>query len=447
MTLRGSTPARRTLVVAGVFIVLVATGTVIGTGLAGSSIYEDLGLMLEVFQLVSRNYVDEVSDDVLLEGAIEGLLQSADGEAVYSAAPPATPPISELIGTGDEPPGVGIVLGSVRSKEEHEPEIVVLAVLPSSPAATAGIRPGDRLVKVGEDFAVGISVEQAYEMLHGEVGTTVDVSTYRSVTSEVAEHELVRGKLPALTRVEGRVLPKGVCYLRVRRIDEHTVMLVRERLMAWGLAEGAAAAKPETLKPVSSGVAPKLSGVVIDLRGTAVGEMDAALALADLMVPDGAELSRVIDRKKAVMARTVAADGVRLVNGALVEVLVDTGTSSAAELFAAALKESATAGLRVEVLGDKTFGHALKRSRIALADGGSVTVATGEYIVGGGKALNGTGLEPDGGVDGAGEAAPDTIQAAAGDAEKGAEAEISDALLAMAEQRVADTTAAAQEKQ
>ena len=242
----------------------------------------------------------------------------------------------------------------------------VIAARDGSSAAKAGLRTGDYIRSIGDNSTRNMSVFEGMRLLRGAPGTKVKLTVMRGGAAEPHVIELAREAAPAAD-VNGRMESGGVGYLRVASIGAKT----------------ADAAKSQAGDLVKNGA----STIVVDVRRTSGGSPENGLALARVFVGQGTLAMR---EARGSARETIAA---RTSDGAIsqpVIILIDNGTSGAAELFAAAL----SGNKRAELIGERTIGRAAEQRLIKLPDGTGLWLTTTRYLIPDGSALHEKGLEP-----------------------------------------------------
>ena len=306
----------------------------------------------EVRNLVGAQWVDEPDDDVLLEGALRGLVGALDRYSRYAPSVPGD--FGEL----------GVVV------EVQGGSVEVVAALEGGPAWGAGIQAGDRIVGIDGVPARFDDATTAAEALAGAPGTHVTLQLAREEGAEegveevVVERALVRW--PSVEEV--RELEDGVAVVRLAGFASGSAQEVRDALAALG----------------------ELRGLVLDVRGNPGGSLRDAVGVCDLFV----EAGRVVVEARARSPGSSRAHRTRLppVFGGALAVLVDRGSASASEVVAGALQ----AWGRALVVGEPTFGKGSVQTGFPVGHGrATVWVTTQRFATPEGVAIEGVGVEPD----------------------------------------------------
>jgi carboxyl-terminal processing protease len=296
-----------------------------------------------------------------MTGAMHGLADSLDPDSAFLSAAE----VRQVESNAALPPGdVGIDL-------TRQYYLRVIATRDGSPAAKAGIRTGDYVRVIGEKPTREMSVFQGMRLLRGAPGSKVKLTIIRGSTTDPHEVELTREATPS-TEVSSRIAAPGVGYVRVAAIGLRTADQV----------------KKEIAELTKSGA----SKLVVDVRRTSGGSLDGGLALARLFVPKG---TLAIKETRGAERETVAASSGDGSVNLPASLLIDTGTSGAAELFASAL----AGNKRADLIGEHTIGRAALQKLIKLPDGTGLWLTTTKFLTPDGTPLHEKGLEPTVAVD------------------------------------------------
>jgi carboxyl-terminal processing protease len=342
-------------------IAFAIVGGLLGKVMAREESYQYLKVFDDVVSLVTSNYVEDVNVDKVMKGAMHGLADGLDPESAYLTAEQVKQIES---GTPLPPGGVGLDL-------TRQYYLRVIAARDNSPAAKAGLRTGDYIRAINDVPTRDMSVWEGTRALRGATGSKVTLTVIRGNAADPHVVELVREADPSPT-VTGRGVGQGVGYVRVAAIGANTVSQL----------------KSQVAELTKNGA----SKLIVDLRRTTVGSYDHGLALARLFVAKGTLALR--ESKSGVRETIVAEAGDGAITLPLV-VLVDTGTSGAAELFASALLGND----RAELVGEHTIGRAAEQKLIKLPDGAGLWLSTTRYLTPAGAQLHEKGLEPTVAVD------------------------------------------------
>jgi carboxyl-terminal processing protease len=327
---------------------------------------EAAGLSAEAAELIEDNYFREVPEDQLagsaLHGMVRGLRQRYRDRFSAYLSPRLRQQFDEDI--SGQFSGIGLSIVTVPRG------LRVDRVFPRSPAARAGIQPGDVVVTVEGRSIAGESSEVASAKIKGPEGSEVRIGVLRPATGKVRRLRLTREQIT-------RPVTTG----SVEEVDGRKLGYVR--LNSFSL--GAHGQLRQTVRRVERQGA---EGIVIDLRANGGGLLEEAVLSASIFLPEG---EVVVSTRSRTQGDTVyEAVGGNLPARPLV-VLIDRGTASAAEALAAALADGAGA----TVVGDRSYGKGVFQQELDLANGGALTLTIGEYFTPTGANLGGKGISPD----------------------------------------------------
>ncbi|MEO5566520.1 MAG: S41 family peptidase [Luteimonas sp.] len=315
-----------------------------------------------VFNAVRDAYVEPVSDARLMQSAIEGLLLDLDPHSTYFPKDDAEAFDEVTSGAYD---GIGIEVQSLA-----DGTIQVVAPIDDTPAARAGIKSGDIILKI--DGAPMQAGQDNQGPLRGKPGTSVVLTIAREGVDKPFDLRVMRETI-RVKSVRGRMLEPGYGYLRIAAFQADTAADF-ERVLGELQAQAGAGG---------------LRGLVLDLRSNPGGLLVSAVQIADDLLDKGGIVST---RGRVPVSDTSfsATPGDRL-NGAPLVALVDAGSASAAEVLAGALRDNH----RARIVGSRTFGKGSVQTLLPLDNGDSVKLTTARYFTPSGKSIQALGIEPD----------------------------------------------------
>ena len=323
--------------------------------------YQQLQKFSRVMDLVKQAYVENVSDEKLIDGALSGMLSSLDPHSVYLDKEM----YSEMqVDTKGEFGGLGIEISAA------EGGIRVVTPIEDTPADHAGVHAGDLIIKIGDALAKDLSLPEAVKMMRGKPGTAITLTIFREGENAPLEFRIVRDVI-RIKSVKSDLLAPQYAYLRVTQFQEHTGSLLKDQI--------------EELKKRSGG---KLDGVVLDLRNNPGGLLDQAVAVSDLFLSGG---NIVSTRSRAGKNLSFDAQKGDILQGVPMIVLINQGSASASEIVAGALQDHH----RAVLLGTKSFGKGSVQSVVPLSDGTAIKLTTALYYTPSGRSIQATGIEPD----------------------------------------------------
>jgi carboxyl-terminal processing protease len=332
-------------------------GGFMGRAMAQQESYQFLRIFEDVVTLIVNNYVEEVEPDKVMRGAMHGLADGLDPDSSYLDAGQVK--VFEQ--------GNALDAGRTGIELTRQYYLRVVAARDGSPAARAGLRPGDYIRAIDGQSTRDTTVYEGTRLLAGKPGTKVTLAVLRGNAAEPHTVELIREALPPAA-IKGRVVQPGIGLLRVPEFAKNAPEQIRN----------------EVATLTKSGV----TRLVIDVRGTAFGDLDAGLAAARLFVPTGTFAFRQERGKTNEPIAAATGDGSLNLPLAL---LTDNGTSGPAELFASAL----TGNKRAALIGERTLGRAARQRMVRLPDGSGLLLTHLLYLTPTEAVINEKGLAPD----------------------------------------------------
>jgi len=348
-----------------VAMVLVTAALVLGHGFYrdlsanNEETYKGLKLFSDVIELVQKNYVDEVDTQKMIEAAIQGMVHSLDPHS--SLLPPDA--LKELqIDTHGEFTGIGIHV-TMRNNL-----VTVISPIEGTPAYRAGIKAGDKIVKV--DGTPTEDLRDAVKRMRGPKGTTVDITILRQGASEPLEFSLVRDVIPIYS-VKAELLKPGYGYVWITNFRENTT----DDLI-------------EALEALESADVP-MKGLVLDLRDNPGGILNQAIEVSDLFLEEGEILS--IKGRDGRNTKVFKAHSDEVKRDYPIVVLINGGSASASEIVAGALQDQK----RALILGTTSFGKGSVQTVETLRDGYGLKFTIARYYTPSGRSIQAKGVEPD----------------------------------------------------
>jgi carboxyl-terminal processing protease len=337
-------------------IVFVIVGGFLGRVMAREDSYQHLRIFDDVVNLITEKYVEPVNVDKVMHGGMRGLAEGLDPDSAY-----LSPQEAKQAESGGPPPAGDVGLDLTRQYY-----LRVIAARDGSPAAKAGLRTGDYVRAIDNAPTREMSVWEGLRALRGAPGTKVALTIIRG---NQADPHVVDLRREALTPsdVTGRIAASGVAYVRIAAIGAKTADQVKK--------EVGDLTKSGAIK------------LIVDVRRTSGGALEDGLAVARLFVGQGVLAMRETRGIEKQTINAAVGDGTITVPAVL---LIDTGTSGAAELFAAAL----SGNKRADLIGEHTIGRTGSQKLIKLPDGSGLWLTTTRYLTPAGTPLHAKGLEP-----------------------------------------------------
>ena len=349
---------------AGVFL----TAQLAGPSLAqatktNESLYEQLDLFGDIFERIRKDYVEEVDSKTLIEAAINGMLTSLDPHSSYMAADDFG---DMKVQTKGEFGGLGIEV------TQEEGFVKVVSPMDGAPADVAGILSGDFITHVNGDSLLGLTLDEAVDMMRGPVGSEIIITIAREGTNEPFDVSIIRDTIK-LTAVKGRVLGETVV-LRVTTFNEQTYPGLEESL---------------NLAVQELGGIENVNGFVIDLRNNPGGLLRQAIMVSDAFLDKG-EIVSTRGRTASDSERYNAELG-DLAQGKPIVVLINGGSASASEIVAGALKDHR----RAIIVGTQSFGKGSVQTVVPLRGSSAMRLTTARYYTPSGRSIQALGVSPD----------------------------------------------------
>lgn len=329
---------------------------------SGALPLEELRTFTEVYSKIKSDYVEDVDDKKLLEDAITGMLAGLDPHSSY-LDPQGFKEVR--IGTEGQFGGLGIEVTMENGF------VKVVSPIEDTPAARAGLEPGDLIVRLDDKAVKGLTLSEAVKLMRGKPGSVITLTVVREGEAKPLKIDITRAIIK-IQSVKSRLLEPGYGYLRITQFQANTAQNLKTALR-----------KLETKNES------RLKGVVLDLRNNPGGVLNAAVAVSDLFLNDGLIVyteGRVSDSKLKFSATTSEA-----LKGAPLVVLVNGGSASASEIVAGALKDHG----RAIIMGTKTFGKGSVQTIMPMSNGAALKLTTARYYTPSGKSIQATGIEPD----------------------------------------------------
>ncbi len=364
------------LVAVGVLAgVLISLGVTALAQRPGPLPLDELRQFSSVFAIIKSNYVEEVDDGRLLRGAISGMVSDLDPHSAYLDAD-AFREMQTV--TQGEFGGLGIEVGT------RDGFVSVIAPIEDTPAARAGVRAGDLIIKIDETPTQGMSLSDAVKLMRGKPQTPIVLTIMREGESQPIVVRLVRDVIKVRS-VRSKYVEPGIGYIRISQFQEKTGADLARHLIDLG-KQGA----------------PK--GLILDLRNDPGGLLNAAIGVAGAFLPPGALVvstkGRTPDSNQQYHA--VPSDYLRggtdylanlpgWVKTVPMVVLVNGGSASASEIVAGALQDHK----RAKVLGTRTFGKGSVQVILPISRETAIKLTTSRYYTPDGHSIQATGIEPD----------------------------------------------------
>lgn len=359
------------------FAIAVAGGTLAGvlltTQIAGplvaqeadrrASVYEQLDLFGDIFERIRAQYVEDVDEQELIEAAIDGMLSSLDPHSSFLSPDDAA---DMRVQTRGEFGGLGIEV------TQEEGFVKVVSPMDGTPADEAGVLAGDFITHVDGESVLGLTLDDAVELMRGPVGSEIIITVAREGADEPIDISIIRDTI-RLTAVRTRVVGDSVV-LRITTFNDQTYPNLEE-----GLREAVEEA----------GGIDEINGFVLDVRNNPGGLLTQAIRVSDAFLDTGEIVStRGRDPQDGDRFNASAGD---LAEGKPIVVLINGGSASASEIVAGSLQDHR----RAIVVGTKSFGKGSVQTVMPLRGEGAMRLTTARYYTPSGRSIQALGISPD----------------------------------------------------
>ncbi len=327
-----------------------------------NELYEKIDLFSEVLETIKQEYVDEIDQAEVMDSAINGVLQSLDPYSAYMSPKSfegmQTDTKGEFGGLGIE---IGMESGVVK----------VISPIDDTPAAKAGIKAGDYIVRINNEQVQGKSLTEAVELMRGPVGTEINLTVRRRNEKKALEFKIKRAVIEVKS-VEAKIIgdEKEIGYLRLKSFNENS----DKQLLSY----------INNFEKNSN-----LNGYILDLRNNPGGLLTQAINITDFFLDDG-EIVSTKGRKINETRRFFSRKGDEISGKPLI-VIINQGSASASEIVSGALKDHK----RAIILGEHTYGKGSVQSIIPLKNGGGIRLTISKYYLPSGKSISDVGVMPD----------------------------------------------------
>ena len=329
---------------------------------SNNDLYEKIDLFGEVLEKINKDYVDEVDQTKMIDSAINGVLQSLDPYSAYMS-----PELFKEMQTDTSGKfgGLGIEIGMEAGV------VKVIAPIDDTPAAKAGIKAGDYIVKIGKEQVQGKSLMEAVKLMRGPVGTPINLTIRRKNVKKALEFKIFR-EIIEVQSVNSEIMgkQKDLGYIRLKSFNENS----DEQLL-------------KIVKNYERNS--KIKGYILDLRNNPGGLLTQAINITDFFLDDG-EIVSTKGRLASETRKFFARKGDEI-DGKPIIVLINNGSASASEIFAGALKDHK----RAIILGENSYGKGSVQSIIPLQNGGGMRLTISKYYLPSGNSISAVGVTPD----------------------------------------------------
>ena len=325
-------------------------------------LYGKIDLFGEVLEKIDKEYIDEIDQAVVMDSAINGVLQSLDPYSSYMSPElfrdMQTDTRGEFGGLGIE---IGMEAGVVK----------VISPIDGTPADEAGIKAGDFIVKIDGEQVQGKTLMESVKLMRGPVGTSIKLTIRRKNVKKALEFEVER-KIIEVKSVKAKLIGKrkNIAYVRLKSFNENSDNQLIDNIKIF----------ENKNNPL---------GYVIDVRNNPGGLLAQAIRITDFFLDDG-EIVSTKGRKRSETRKFFAKSGDGI-SGKPIIILINNGSASASEILAGALKDHK----RAILIGETSYGKGSVQSIIPLKNGGGMRLTISKYYLPSGKSISEVGVEPD----------------------------------------------------
>ena len=345
-----------------IFYIILFLNFTFTNSYSNNKLYEKIDLFGEVIEKIKKDYVDDVNQSKMMDSAINGVLQSLDPYSAYMS-----PELFKEMQTDTrgEFGGLGIEIGMESGV------VKVISPIDDTPAAKAGIKAGDYIVKIGDDQVQGKSLMEAVKLMRGPVGTSIRLTVRRKNVKKPLEFKIIR-KIIEIKSVSSEILGKNknLGYIRLKSFNENSDKQFLDIIKQFEKNS-------------------KIEGYILDLRNNPGGLLTQAINITDFFLNDG-EIVSTKGRKASETRKFFAKKGDQI-KGKPIIVLINNGSASASEIFAGALKDHK----RAIILGENSYGKGSVQSIIPLRNGGGIRLTISKYYLPSGDSISEVGVTPD----------------------------------------------------
>ena len=323
-------------------------------------LYEKLDLFGDILETINKEYFKHINEGEVIDGAINGMLQSLDPYSSYMSPKTFKSMNTETKG---EFGGLGIEVTMEAGL------VKVISPIDDTPADRAGIKSGDYIIKLDNKQVKGLTLDEAVNTMRGKSGTPITLTIRRMDVDEPIIVKIVRETIKTKSVVSE--IKENIGYLRLRSFNEKSGDELIDKIREIGRSK------------------PSLTGYILDLRNNPGGLLSQAIKISDAFLDSGEIVStKGRDPKDIKVYNSKKGDEI---NGKPLIVLINKGSASASEIVAGALKDHK----RAIVIGEKSFGKGSVQSIMPLSNGGGLRLTTAKYYLPSGETIEEIGVQPD----------------------------------------------------
>lgn len=351
--------------VALVTAVALLPTTTAGLAAVDGRVAPQFGKLYATYQRIKANYVDEVDDETLVRGAIDGMLAALDPHSAYLDGSDLER-LETLIDGNYQGLGLSVTM--------EDGAVKVISPFRGSPAEKAGVKAGDFVTHLDGKLIYGMELDEAVEQMRGPAGTSIRLTIFRPGRDDPLDVTVVRGVIE-LEPVTSELKPGKIGLITVNEFSRDVGADVKRAV--------------QSLRRKAGGT---LSGLILDLRSNPGGSLDEAVALSDLFLDSG----QIVSQRGRIKRENIYYDAEKVYRGDAAEgvpliVLIDAGSASASEIVAGALQDHH----RALIMGERSFGKGSVQTLLPLTSDSALKLTTARYYTPSGRSVQEGGIEPD----------------------------------------------------
>jgi carboxyl-terminal processing protease len=355
---------KRIILMVALIFAVASTGILIGRWTISSvdaemNGYDELRVFSEALSIVRKNYVEDTKPKDLVYGAIKGMLGSLDPHSAFMSPEQ----FKEMqVDTKGEFGGLGIQIGI------KDGMLTVIAPIEDTPAYKAGIKAGDKIIKINNEFTKDMSLHDAVSKMRGTPSSSVKITVIREGWKETKDFTMLR-EIIKIKSVKSKLVEDNIGYVKINQFQEQTSSDLSSAI--------------ENLSQQN------ITALILDLRNNPGGLLNSAVDVSSQFLQSGKLVVFIKDRKGEKIEYRSSMN--KLNTNIPMVVLVNQGSASASEIVAGALKD----WNRAVIIGTQTFGKGSVQSVVPLGDGSALRLTTARYYTPKGVSIQTTGITPD----------------------------------------------------
>lgn len=321
--------------------------------------YEQLEAFSDALNVIEKHYVEDVQIETLINGAIKGMLSELDPHSSF-----LTPELFKefQVETKGEFGGLGITI-SIKDNI-----LTIISPIEDTPADKAGLKAGDKIIRIDGKPTTNISLEEAVEKLRGKPGTKVTITIFREGTDKPFDVTITRDII-VIKAVKARVID-NIGYVRLTQFKEDAAKELKDAIKELEKED--------------------IDGIILDLRNNPGGLLTEAVNVSSMFLPNGKTVVYTKDREGNEKHLKTKLIGYNDTETPMI-ILVNEGSASASEIVAGALQDYK----RALILGQTTFGKASVQTIIPMGNGSAIKLTTARYYTPKGRSIQNVGIKPD----------------------------------------------------